>query len=131
VEIHPLLDAYATHKTLAVKRWFLRYPAYRVHFTPTSSSRLNLVERFFAEITEQRIRRGVFRSVASLEAAIREYSEHHNGSPRPFMWTTDADLILSHIKRVCERTSDSGHDQQSAAFDGSLFVRSFRSRMPA
>jgi transposase len=109
VEIHPVLDNYATHKTPAVKRWFLRHPEYRLHFTPTSSSWLNLVERFFAEITEKRIRRGAFRSVAALEAAIREYLEHHNASPRPFVWTADADLILNRIKGVCERTSDSGH----------------------
>jgi transposase len=109
VEIHLVLDNYATHKTPAVKRWFLRQPEYRLHFTPTSGSWLNLVERFFAEITEKRIRRGAFRSVAALEAAIREYLEHHNASPKPFVWTADADLILGRIKRVCERTSDSGH----------------------
>lgn len=107
VEIHLVLDNYATHKTPAVKRWFLRHPEYRLHFTPTSSSWLNLVERFFAEITERRIRRGAFRSVAALEAAIREYLEHHNASPKPFVWTADANLILNRIKRVCERTSDS------------------------
>jgi transposase len=109
VEIHLVLDNYATHKTPAVRRWFLRHPEYRLHFTPTSGSWLNLVERFFAEITEKRIRRGVFRSVAALEAAIREYLEHHNADPKPFVWTADADLILNRIKRVCERTSDSGH----------------------
>jgi transposase len=109
VEVHLVLDNYATHKTPAVKRWFLRHPEYRLHFTPTSASWLNLVERFFAKITEKRIRRGVFRSVAALEAAIREYLEHHNASPKPFVWTADADLILDRIKRVCERTSDSGH----------------------
>jgi transposase len=108
-EVHLVLDNYATHKTPAVKRWFLRHPEYRLHFTPTSGSWLNLVERFFAEITEKRIRRGAFRSVAALEAAIREYLEHHNASPKPFVWTADADLILDRIKRVCERTSDSGH----------------------
>lgn len=109
VEIHLILDNDATHKTPAVKRWFLRHPEYRLHFTPTSGSWLNLVERFFAEITEKRIRRGAFRSVAALEAAIREYLEHHNAAPKPFVWTADADLILNRIKRVCERTSDSGH----------------------
>lgn len=109
VEIHLVLDNYATHKTPAVKRWFLRHPEYRLHFTPTSGSWLNLVERFFAEITEKRIRRGAFRSVVALEAAIREYLERHNASPKPFVWTADADLILDRIKRVCERTSDSGH----------------------
>src|SRR3954451_20385277 len=109
VEIHLIMDNYGTHKTAAVKRWFLRHPEYHLHFTPTSGSWLNLVERFFAEITEKRIRRGVFRSVAALEAAIREYLEHHNASPRPFVWTADADLILERVKKVCERTSDSGH----------------------
>jgi transposase len=108
-EVHLVLDNYATHKTPAVKRWFLRHPEYRLHFTPTSGSWLNLVERFFAEITEKRIRRGAFRSVAALEAAIREYLEHHNASPKPFVWTADADLILDRIKRICERTSASGH----------------------
>ena len=109
VEIHLVLDNYATHKTAAVKRWFLRHPEYRLHFTPTSSSWLNQVERFFGEITQRRSRRGAFRSVASLEAAIREYLEHHNASPRPFKWTADADLILNRIKKVIEPTSNSGH----------------------
>ena len=109
MEVHLVLDNYATHKTPAVKRWFLRHPEYHLHFTPTSSSWLNQVERFFAQITERRIRRGVFRSVAALEAAIREYLKHHNASPKPFVWTADADLILNRIKTVCERTSDSGH----------------------
>ena len=67
------------------------------------------MERFFAEITEKRIRRGVFRSVAALERAIREYLAEHNANPKPFVWTADADSILDRIKRVCERTSDSGH----------------------
>jgi transposase len=109
VEVHLVLDNYGTHKTAAVKRWFLRHPEYHLHFTPTSGSWLNLVERFFGEITERRIRRGAFRSVAALEAAIREYLEHHNASPKPFRWTADADLILDRVKKVIERTSDSGH----------------------
>jgi transposase len=109
VAVHVVLDNYGTHKTPAVKRWFLRHPEYRLHFTPTSSSWLNLVERFFAAITERRIRRGSFRSVPDLERAIREYLDDHNRNPRPFVWTADADLILGRIKRVCERISDSGH----------------------
>lgn len=113
VEIHLVLDNYETHKTAAVKRWFLRHPEYHRHFTPTSGSWLNLVERFFGEITEKRIRRGAFRSVAALEAAIREYLEHHNASPKPFVWTADADLILDRVKKVIERTSDSGHESNS------------------
>lgn len=109
VEIHLVLENYATHKTTAVTRWFLRHPEYHLHVTPTIGSWLNLVERFFAEITEKRIRRGAFRSVAALEAAIREYLEHHNADPKPFVWTADADLILNRIKRARERTSDLGH----------------------
>lgn len=109
VEIHLILDNYGTHKTPAVKRWFLRHPEYHLHFTPTSGSWLNLVERFFGEITEKRIRRGAFRSVAALEKAIMDYLEHHNASPRPFVWTATADLIFRKIEKVCERTSNSGH----------------------
>jgi transposase len=109
VEIHIILDNYGTHKTAAVKRWFERHPGYRLHFTPTSGSWLNQVERFFAAITEERIRRGVFRSVAALEKAITEYLAAHNEDPRPFVWTADADLILNRVKRVCERISNSGH----------------------
>jgi transposase len=109
VSIHIVLDNYATHKTPAVKRWFLRHPEYRLHFTPTSSSWLNQVERFFAEITEKRIRRGVFKSVPALEQAITEYLADHNADPKPFVWTADADSILDRIKTVCERTSNSGH----------------------
>ncbi len=109
VEIHIILDNYGTHKTAAVKRWFERHPEYHLHFTPTSGSWLNQVERFFAAITERRIRRGVFRSVAALEKAIMEYLAAHNENPRPFVWTANADLILDRVKRVCERISNSGH----------------------
>jgi transposase len=109
VSIHLILDNYATHKTPAVKRWLLRHPEYHLHFIPTGSSWLNQVERFFAEITEKRIRRGVFRSVPALEQAIRDYLEEHNAAPKPFAWIADADSILDRVKRVCERTSDSGH----------------------
>jgi transposase len=109
VEIHLVMDNYGTHKSPAVKRWFLRHPEYHLHFTPTSGSWLNQVERFFAEITEKRIRRGAFRSVAALEQAIKEYLEDHNRNPRPFVWTADADLILGRVKAICQRTSDSGH----------------------
>ena len=82
---------------------------YRLHFTPTSASWLNLVERFFAELTTKRVRRGVFRSTRQLERAIMEYLDHHNTHPKPFSWTSTADDILKKIKRFCERTSDSGH----------------------
>src|SRR3954452_25047000 len=109
VSVHVVLDNYGTHKTPAVKRWFLRRPEYHLHFTPTSASWLNQVERFFAAITEDRIRRGVFTSVPALERAIADYMAEHNANPKPFAWTADADSILDRIKRVCERTSDSGH----------------------
>jgi len=109
VSVHIVLDNYATHKTPAVKRWFLRHPEYHLHFIPTSSSWLNQVERFFAEITEKRIRRGAFKSIASLEKAITDYLAAHNAAPKPFTWVADADAILDRIKKVCERTSDSGH----------------------
>src|SRR5579864_1587844 len=109
VTIHLILDNYGTHKTPRVKRWLARHPEYVVHFTPTSSSWLNQVERFFAEITEKRIRRGAFRSVKSLEAAIQAYLAEHNRDPKPFQWTATTDSILKKIEKVCKRTSNSGH----------------------
>lgn len=107
-QIHIVMDNYGTHKAPAVKRWFMRRPEYRVHFTPTSASWLNQVERFFAEITNKRIRRGVFRSVQALETAIHEYLEEHNKSAKPFQWTADADLILERTANVA-RTCQSAH----------------------
>ena len=108
-EIHVVLDNYGTHKTTKVVRWFARHPRYHLHFTPTSGSWINQVERWFAEITEKRIRRGSFQSVRSLEKAIQEYLDHHNKNPKPFVWTAGADLILGKIERLCERMSNSGH----------------------
>jgi transposase len=109
VSIHIVMDNYGTHKTAKVKRWFQRHPDYHLHFTPTYSSWLNQVERFFAEITEKRIRRGCFRSVKQLEEAIQEYLENHNKNPRPFVWTATAEKILERVAKVCKRISDSGH----------------------
>jgi len=106
-EIHLVVDNYGTHKTPTVIRWFARHPRYHLHFTPTSGSWVNQVERWFAEITEKRIRRGSFTSVWSLEKAIREYLEHYNEKPKPFVWTADADLILGKIQRLCQRISNS------------------------
>ena len=106
-EVHLVLDNYGTHKTPKVIRWFARHPRYHLHFTPTSGSWVNQVERWFAEITEKRIRRGSFTSVPSLEKAIQEYLDHHNENPKPFVWTADADLILGKIQRLCERISSS------------------------
>jgi transposase len=108
-EVHLVLDNYGTHKTSKVIRWFARHPRYHLHFTPTSGSWVNQVERWFAEMTEKRIRRGSFPSVLSLEKAIHEYLAHHNQSPKPFLWTASADLILGKIQRLCERISNSGH----------------------
>jgi transposase len=107
--IHIVMDNYGTHKTPRVKRWLLRHPRYVVHFTPTSASWLNQVERFFAEITNKRIRRSAFRSVKALESAIESYLAEHNATPRPFQWTATADLILKRVEKHCQRTSDSGH----------------------
>ena len=102
IEIHIVLDNYGMHKTPSVKSWFERHPEYHLHFTPTSGSWLNQVERFFAEITEKRIRRGAFRSVAALEAAIMEYLAAHNEKPKSFVWTAKADSTLEQVKKVCE-----------------------------
>ena len=107
-QIHIVLDNYGTHKTPSVKRWFERHPEYHLHFTPTSGSWLNQVERFFAEITEKRIRRGVFRSVRELEQAIDAYLAEHNRNPEPFRWTATADLILRRVEELCKRTCNSG-----------------------
>jgi transposase len=106
-EIHLVLDNYGTHKTPKVVRWFARHPRYHLHFTPTSGSWVNQVERWFAKITGQRIRRGSFKSVASLEKAILEYLDYNNEQPKPFVWTADADLILGKIQRLCERIYNS------------------------
>ena len=116
--VHVVMDNYGTHKHPRVRAWFVRHPEFVPHFTPTGSSWLNQVERFFAEITERRIRRGAFRSVEELERAIEDYLRSHNVQPRPFVWTKDADLILRKVRNVAERlappenpkrTSDSGH----------------------
>jgi transposase len=101
--IHVVMDNYGTHKHPRVRAWFVRHPEFVPHFTPTSASWLNQVERFFAEITEKRIRRGAFRSVTELEQAIADYLRDHNAHPRPFIWTKDAALILRKVQKVAER----------------------------
>jgi transposase len=100
LDLHLIVDNYATHKTRAVKRWLKHHKRFQLHFTPTSASWLNMVERFFAEITRKRIRRGVFTSVAELESAIMEYLENHNTDPKPFVWTKSADEILRKVARA-------------------------------
>lgn len=107
LDIHLVMDNYGTHKMPKVKRWFARRPRYHVHFTPTSASWLNQVERFFGLLTDRRIRRGTFGSVRELESAFRDYLTHHNQNSKPFSWTANADNILKKISRFCMRTSDS------------------------
>src|SRR5215510_13622993 len=104
LEVHIVLDNYGTHKTALIRNWFAKRPRFHLHFTPTYGSWINLVERWFAEITNKRIRRGVFRSVKELEAAIREYISVHNEDPKPFVWTKTADDILASIARFAQRT---------------------------
>jgi transposase len=107
-EIHLILDNYGTHKHPRVQAWCAAHPRYHLHFTPTGSSWLNLVDRWFAEITRKRIRRGTFRSVAELEKAIYQYLRENNTHPRPFMWTATASSIMRKIKH-CKEASDAGH----------------------
>ena len=102
LDLHLIVDNYATHKHAAVERWLIRHPRFHLHFTPTSSSWLNLVERFFAEITQKRLRRGVFKSVRELEAAIREYLHQRNQHPKPFVWTASVQTILRKVRRANE-----------------------------
>lgn len=109
LEVHLVLDNYATHKTPKVAAWLKRRPRYHLHFTPTSSSWLNQVERWFAKITEQRIRRGVFKSVDQLITAIDQYILEHNRQPKPFVWTASADVILGRVERLCKRINNSPH----------------------
>ena len=100
LDVHLVVDNYATHKTREVNAWLAKHPRFKLHFTPTSSSWLNLIERFFAEITAKRIRRGVFHSVADLEAAIEDYLAKNNANPKPFIWTKTADTILAKNARA-------------------------------
>ena len=109
LNLHLVLDNYATHKTPRVQRWLLEHPRFHLHFTPTSASWLNQIERWFALITEQRIRRGVFTAVSELERAINEYICAHNLEPKPFIWTASAELILKRVQTFCARTCNSGH----------------------
>jgi transposase len=109
LDVHLILDNYGTHKTPRVRRWFARHPRFHVHFTPTSASWLNLVERWFATLTEKQIKRGTHRSTRALEAAIRDYLVTSNGSAKPFVWTKTADEILAKVAGFCQRISDSGH----------------------
>jgi transposase len=109
LDVHLVLDNYGAHKTQKVKNWLLRHPRFTLHFTPTYSSWLNQVERFFAALTETQLRRGTHRSVAELEAAIRRYLDHVNDDPKPFVWTKSADDILRSINNILNRINQTGH----------------------
>lgn len=104
--VHLILDNYSTHKTEEVQAWLLKHPRFKLHFTPTSSSWLNLVERLFAEITRQRIRRGVFKSVDDLKTAITEWLEHWNAEPKPFMWTARSGTLIAKHRRAKKALAD-------------------------
>ncbi len=109
LDIHLVMDNYGTHKTATIRNWFARRPRFHVHFTPTSASWLNQVERWFATLTERQIRRGTHRSTRQLENAIRNYLKLNNANPQPFIWSKTADDILASVERFCLRTSNSGH----------------------
>jgi transposase len=107
--IHIVLDNSSTHKTPAIQKWLLAHPRFSLHFTPTSSSWLNLVERWFGELTSKLLKRGAHRSVSALNADIRAWIETWNDNPRPFVWTKSAEQILDSIARYCDRINDSRH----------------------
>jgi transposase len=109
LDVHLILDNYGTHKTATIRKWLIKRPRFHVHFTPTSASWINLVERWFAALTEKQIRRGAHRSVRQLETAIKNYLAVCNESPKPFVWTKTTDEILASIARFCQRTSETGH----------------------
>ena len=104
IDVHIIMDNYATHKTAVVKNWLARRPHYHVHFTPTSASWINQVERWFAELTRKQIRRGVHTSTKQLETDIRTFIVRHNENPRPYRWTKSADEILASVRRFCQKT---------------------------
>jgi transposase len=109
LDVHVVLDNSRTHKTPAVQRWLLRHPRVHFHFTPTSSSWLNLVERWFAELTRKLLQRSAHRNVRTLEKDLKEWAATWNENPRPFVWRKTADEILESLGRYCQRISDSGH----------------------
>jgi transposase len=100
MDLHLILDNYSTHKHSKVKNWLRKHPRFHLHFTPTSASWLNMVERFFRDVTEKRLRRGVFHSVPALIAALEKYIAHHNADPQPFIWTAKATDILAKVERA-------------------------------
>jgi transposase len=109
LDVHLVLDNASTHKTPAIRRWLAKRPRYHLHFTPTSSSWLNMVERWFATFTHKQLRRGVHRSTTALEEATLKYINVHNREPKPFVWTKTAEQIFENLATFCQRTSGSGH----------------------
>jgi transposase len=109
LEVHIVLDNQSTHKTPSIQRWLIRHPRFHLHFTPTYSSWLNLVERWFAELTNKWLRRGTHRSVRELTASIRTWITNWNDDPQPFVWHKTADEILDSLATYCQRINDSGH----------------------
>src|ERR1039458_9996114 len=109
LEIHVVLDNPSTHKTPAIQRWLLRHPRFHVHFTPTYSSWLNFVERWFSELTTTWIKRSAHRSVRDLVALIRTWITNWNEEPEPYVWHKTADEILDSLASYCQRISGSGH----------------------
>jgi transposase len=109
LDVHLILDNYGTHKAPTIQRWLAAHPRYHVHFTPTSASWLNLVERWFAELDRKQLRRGNFHGTDELIATIMRYIDHSNREPKPFVWTKTADEILVSVARFCQRISNSGH----------------------
>ena len=104
-DLHLILDNYATHKHPKVKQWLAKHPRFHLHFTPTSASWLNMVERFFRDLTVNRLRRGVFHSVPELVAALEKYMAQHNRAPKPFIWTAKANDILAKVARARKKLS--------------------------
>ena len=109
LDVHLIADNYATHKTALIRNWFAKRPRFHIHFTPTSASWLNLVERWLGLLTEKQLRRGVHQSSGELEAAIYRYLDVTNEDPKPLVWTKTADQILASVARYCQRTLDTPH----------------------
>lgn len=118
LEVHLIIDNAGTHKTRRIRDWFAKRPRWHVHFTPTSASWINQVERFFGLLTDRQVRRGVHRSTAALEAAIHSYIDAHNAEPKPFRWTKSADDILAAINRFCRRTLDTNPNLRRTSESG-------------
>ena len=109
LDVHLILDNYGTHKTYLIRNWLVKCPRFYLHFTPTSVSWLNMVEQWFALLTEKQLRRGVHRSTKELEKAIHAYIKHHSKEPKPFIWHKSANQILDSVARFCIRTLETGH----------------------